>query len=129
MNNHIKTVVNSIINECKENTFEEIVYKVHSVSSPVKGIGRLGVYDLSNGICKKYGINVNRVYIVGPGPKRAVKLLGLSVKLQRFGNFKMHYVEIYEVIAAFKVRGLSIITSNNGDDYETYICEWQKGVI
>ena len=124
MINHIETMVKPNIQGCKGRTYEEIVDIVYK--NRVKGIGRLGVYDLSNGICRYHCIKLDKVYIEGPGPRRAIKLLGISAKTHYFNNYKMKYVEISEVIQALEVRGVSVPKSSNGDDYETYLCIWQK---
>jgi len=111
-------------------SFEEILLYVHDICSNVKGIGMLSVYDITSAICRYNKINIEKIYIVGNGPKKAIRLLDVQVKIQKIQNLRIKYVEIPEIIKAFTDGkyeiDLHITNSVNGDDFESYICNWQK---
>ena len=116
------------IKHFKNMTFEQIIFKVHSIFKNIKGIGMLSMYDISAGICRHYNINIDKVYIIGNGPKRAIKILGLKKKKISIQNkFNLHYVEKKDINEAFKKLKLKLPRYlKSGDDYESYICNWQK---
>ena len=123
----------SDISKYKNESFESVFADVYRVCKPIRGLGMLTTYDLSSSICRKHGKNIDRVYIIGNGPKRAVKLLKLTPKLQRIGGVvTLHYVEIADIVAAFDKGGYklddTIRTTKNGDMVESFICNWQKGI-
>jgi hypothetical protein len=111
-------------------SFYEIFLWVHNICDEVKGIGMLTIYDITSAICRYNKIIIEKVYIIGKGPKRAINLLNIKAKTQRIGGFALKYVEIYEILNAFNENNYKINSqiknSNNGDDFETYICNWQK---
>lgn len=115
-----------------DNTFEEIYMTVKDICDKVKGTGPLSVYDITVAICRYNKININKVYIVGGGPRRAVELLNLKPKKQKIGRILLKYVEIHDLHNAFLEINheltLELQNSINGDDYESYICNWQKTV-
>lgn len=112
--------------------FEEIFESVHNICKEVKGIGLLTVYDIVSGICRYYSINIDFVYIIGGGPVRAIKLLNLKTKTKKIGSILLKYVKIEDVINSFQIKNYQmneyIKTSTNGDDFESYICNWQKNI-
>lgn len=112
--------------------FEEIFESVHNICKEVKGIGLLTVYDIVSAICRYYSINIDFVYIIGGGPVRAVKLLNLKTKTKKIGSILLKYVKIEDVISSFQIKNYQmneyIKTSTNGDDFESYICNWQKNI-
>jgi hypothetical protein len=112
--------------------FEDIFELVHDVCKVVKGIGLLTIYDIVSAICRHYSINIEYVYIIGGGPVRAAKLLNLKTKNKKIGKVLLKYVEMEEVRCAFQVNNYEmdqdIVQSTNGDDYESYICNWQKNI-
>jgi len=129
----IDTVLFPNMNKCKGKTFQEIIKWVNS--RRIKGVGPLTIYDLTNGIGRHFGVSTKKVYIIGGGPWRAVKLLGLraAVKKECLDScLTLHYVEIPDVIKALESKGvtmpLKLKASTNGDDFETFICKWQKTV-
>jgi len=65
------------------NTFEEIFINVKDICDRVKGIGPLSRYDITSAICRYNNINIDKVYIVGGGPKRAITFLKLTSKIQK----------------------------------------------
>jgi hypothetical protein len=130
-----KKVLNNVLKEIaikdyNNKTFEEIIYEIYLICNKVKGIGTLTIYDITSAICRYYKININKVYIIGNGPKRAIKLLKLNTKKHVINNLKLNYVEINDVITGFGINGFSldedIRNNTNGDILETYICNWQK---
>jgi len=112
--------------------FEEIFESVHNICKEVKGIGLLTVYDIVSAICRYYSINIDFVYIIGGGPVRAIKLLNLKTKTKKIGSILLKYVKIEDVISSFQIKNYQmneyIKTSTNGDDFESYICNWQKNI-
>jgi hypothetical protein len=114
------------------NTFEEILLIVKDICDKVEGIGRLSIYDITSAICRYNKINIDKVYIVGGGPKRAIELLKMTPKTQKIEGFVLKYIEIRDLLLAFQEINhelpLEIVNSINGDDYESYICNWQKCV-
>jgi hypothetical protein len=120
---HVSTYTNK--------TFEEVFTDIHRLSKDIKGIGLLTIYDLTAAILRYHNKHIQRVYIIGDGPKRAVQLLGLTTKTQTLGkDIKLKYVEIQEILTAFDAKGYtldqSLRSTTNGDILETYICNWQK---
>lgn len=127
-------VLNKInISDYKNNSFEEIYVKIYSICDNVKGTGKLSAYDITSAICRFYKINIDKVYIIGNGPKRAIKLLQLNAKTQKMNNnIKLKYVEISDIINGFNSKEFylddAIKNEKNGDIFESYICNWQKKI-
>jgi len=127
---------NSIMNldDYLNKSFEEIFESVYNTCKEVKGIGLLTVYDIVAAICRYYRINIEFVYIIGGGPVRAVKLLNLKTKTKtkRIGQISLKYVTREDVINSFQTNNYEINeyvkSSINGDDFESYICNWQKNI-
>lgn len=112
-------------------TFEEIIFEIYNICENIKGIGMLTVYDITSAICRFYKINIDKVFIIGNGPKRAVKLLNITTKKHKINNkIKLNFVEIIDLINMFDtncyVLDENIRNTKNGDILETYICNWQK---
>ena len=111
-------------------SFEEILLFVYNICDKVEGIGMLTIYDITSAICRCNKINIEKIYIIGKGPKRAIRLLDIKAKSQKIQNIRLKYVEIPEILKAFHEKNyeinLQIKNSNNGDDFESYICNWQK---
>ena len=91
----------------------------------------LSMYDISAGICRHYNKNIDKVYIIGNGPKRAIKILNLKKKKHSIQNkLNLYYVEKKDINAAFKKIKFKIPRYlKTGDDYESYICNWQKNIL
>ena len=110
--------------------FDEIIVCVYNICDKVKGIGMLTIYDITSAICRYNKIIVDKIYIIGKGPKRAISLLNIRAKTQKIEDVTLNYVEIPEILKAFYEKNYEINSqiknSNNGDDFETYICNWQK---
>ena len=109
-------------------SFNEILLFVYNICDKVEGIGMLTIYDITSAICRYNKINIEKIYIIGNGAKRAIRLLDVKAKSQKIENIK--YVEIPEILKAFQEKNyeinLQIKNSNNGDDFESYICNWQN---
>ena len=79
---------------------------------------------------EKNKIIIDKIYIIGRGPKRTISLLNIKTKTKNIEGIVLKYVEIPEILKAFQEKNyeinLQIKNSNNGDDFETYICNWQK---
>lgn len=112
-------------------TFEEIIIDINNKCVHIKGIGLLTIYDISIGICDYHNVDIEKVYIIGSGPKRAIKLLKIKTQKHIISDtLKINYTNIPTIINAFDENNIEInefIRNNkNGDILETYICEWQK---
>ena len=131
-----KKVLHSILKQInivkfENKTFEEIIIEIYNICHNVKGVGLLSIYDITSAICKYYKIIIDKVYIIGNGPKRAVKLLNIKIKKHKINdNINLNFVDIMDLINAFDINNYelneNIRNSKNGDILETYICNWQK---
>ncbi len=130
--NILKDIDINIKNDYFQNkTFEDIIIEIYNICVNIKGLGMLTVYDITAAICRYYKINIDKVFIIGNGPKRAVKLLNIKTKLYKINNnINIHYVDIGDIINAFDENSLeldaNIRNSKNGDTFESFICNWQK---
>jgi len=113
-------------------TFEEIISNIYDIVKPIKGLGMLSLYDITSAICRLYNKNIEKVYIVGGGPKRAIKILGIIPKKHKINKITLSYVDIDDIISAFDIKSFKldelIRNTANGDIVETYICNWQKSI-
>jgi|688.fasta_scaffold941271_1 hypothetical protein len=113
-------------------TFEEIISNIYDIVKPIKGLGMLSVYDITSAICRFYNKNIEKVYIVGGGPRRAIKILGIIPKKHKINKITLSYVEIFDIITAFDNKSFEldefIRNTTNGDIIESYICNWQKSI-
>ena len=112
-------------------TFEEIITEIHNICNNTEGIGMLATYDITSAICRHYKVNIDKVYIIGKGPKRAIKLLNIKTKVHKINeDIKIRYANITDIITAFDSNGFvlseQVRNSQNGDILESYICNWQK---
>ena len=133
-----KKVLHNVLKEInivsyKNKTFDEIITDIYRICNPINGLGMLTIYDIASCICNFYNVNVNKVYIVGKGPIRAIKLLKLKTKMQIINDtIKIKYIDIKDVINAFDVNNVvipqHIRTTTNGDILESFICNWQKTI-
>jgi hypothetical protein len=115
----------------KNKSFDEIIVEIYKVCNGIKGIGLLTMYDITSAICRYHQIHIDRVYIIGKGPKRAITLLHMKTKMHRIDNtVSIHYVDIQDVMHAFDSKSYvvdeTIRNNKNGDVLETYLCHWQK---
>ena len=122
------------ISSYENKTFEEIIFDIYSICENVNGIGMLTIYDITSAICRYYKINIEKVYIIGNGPKRAVKLLNIKTKIHKITTkIKINYVDINDIISAFNNNSYeldeNVKNNKNGDIFETYICNWQKNIM
>ena len=99
-------------------TFEEVFKSIETVFGPINGIGKLATYDTTAAICKRFSIPINKVYIVGSGPKRAVQLLNIPVHMDE--NIKLKYAKREDVLRVFGTQNMT------NDDLESNLCNWQK---
>ena len=109
-------------------SFADIYSSVHRtvLEHGIKGAGPLAKYDIVSAICRYHRINFDYVYIVGAGPKKALAKLNLKPKRHRFNTISLPYVSVDEVKSALCRLGQPLLQSSNGDDYESYLCQWQK---
>jgi len=132
----LKTFLPTINKDAFEDkTFVEIYSIIHSMSKDIKGIGYLTVYDITASLCNYHNIPIKKVFIIGNGPKRAVKILGLKnkCKILKIGKLRLKYLELNDVIIALQGRNVRIrkriIHKKDGDLMESYLCNWQKKII
>ncbi len=130
-----KTLLRSTVEEInlasfQGKSFEEVLGSVVSLCKSKEGLGKLAMYDIASAICRYNTIPIKRTYIIGAGPKRAVKLLGLQLQKQKIGPMTFEYVDIPEIKESFQKKGFalkpSLELSKDGDAFETYLCQWQK---
>lgn len=121
------------IKDYKNKNYEEIIFMIHHICKNITQIGPLMVYDISVAICRYYGIIIDKVYIIGGGPKKAIKLLNINKKLHKINNkIKFHYITIEQLIRAFDnsiyLLDKKMRNNRNGDEWESFICNWQKTI-
>ena len=129
-------IINTIdIKNFKNKTFDEIYISMYELCKTKDQLGPLTTYDLTSGICKYYNISIDKVFIVGKGPKRAIEILELKSQIKKYyikKDLTLDYVNIKEVIEAFENKYYSIddiiSKSNNGDTVESFLCKWQKNI-
>jgi hypothetical protein len=103
----------------KNKSFEQIFLEIQNMKRR-QGIGPLTIYDIASDIFRHDGGEINKVYIIGDGPRRAIKLLGLAKRRDK--TIGQDFVTCEEVI-----RACNLDPTTDGDLLETYICQWQKG--
>ena len=113
-------------------SFEYIFQSIYFKCKKIKGLGLLTTYDITASICKYHSIPIDRVYIIGSGPIRAIELLGLETKKQYINKIPVNYVEIQNVINAFENKKFDLVeeikSTKNGDLIESFLCKWQKNI-
>ena len=116
------------INDYKNKTFEEIIINIHTICSKINGIGMLTIYDITSAICRNYCITIDRVYIVGSGPKRAIQILHIKPNTHKISkNITLKYISISSIINIFGSQ-IDKNIQNDGDAIESFICNWQKTI-
>ena len=106
----------------KNKSFEEIFIEIKKFKQEKvrKGsIGNLTIYDIASDITRYHGNIIEKVYIIGSGPKRAIKLLDIKKHFDKITH--LYYVNCQDVVIKCKLE-----YTNDGDLLETYICQWQK---
>jgi hypothetical protein len=118
------------LHQFSNKSFNEIIQWVYDICHTIKGIGILTVYDIASVICRYNNINIDKIYIIGNGPKRTLGLLNIKAKTQKIGRIRLKYIEIPDLLNAFDEKKYEMPShirhSNNGDEFETFICNWQK---
>jgi len=113
----------------KHAKFDDIFLHFHTLCYVPKTIGLLCIYDISAAICRHNNINIDHIFIIGKGPQRAVRLLHLTPKNHTIGTITLKYVTIDDVVAAFQKHGYTLdLSTKNGDEFESYLCKWQKNI-
>ena len=108
-------------------SFDDFFLHFHTLCYVPKTIGLLCIYDIAAAICRHNNINIDHIFIIGKGPQRAVRLLGLKPKNHTIGDVTLKYVTIDDVVAAFQKHGYTLdLSTKNGDEFESYLCKWQK---
>ena len=116
---HLEKIFNdlNIFSSCK--TFEEVFKLVEKVFKPVYGIGKLATYDTSAAICRHFDIPIKKVYIIGNGPKEAIKQLNIRCFHDR--QLHVYYCERNDVLSVFGDQTMS------NDDLESNLCLFGTG--
>ena len=113
----------------KQKSFDEVLRLTALLYGSIPGLGALSIYDLTSGICRTNGIPIDKVFIVGGGPQRAARLLGLQPQYLQVGRYKLRYLTIPDVKSALQRKGVlnkSLQACSDGDTFETFLCVWQK---
>ena len=109
------------LNNFKNKSFEQIFLELKNIPRRKGSIGNLTLYDIASDIVRHNGGQIHKVYIIGSGPKRAIKILGINKRLDPVT--RLHFVSCEDVVRACKLE-----PTTDGDLLETYICQWQKSV-
>ena len=116
---HLEKIFNNLntFSSCK--TFEEVFKLIEKVFKPVYGIGKLATYDTTAAICRRFDIPIEKVYIIGSGPQKAINYLNI----QRFYDrqLNVYYCKRSDVLAAFGDPSMS------NDDMESNLCLFGTG--
>lgn len=100
------------------------------ICAPVFGIGTLSMYDISVDIAHLYGLQPSAIYCIGDGPQTALQLLGISPNNKKLGTRWVQSTTVKRVQKAFQEKGWpipnKILNSSNPDDWESFLCNWQK---
>ena len=107
------------IEKYKNASFEDVFLDVQNLNDTHGSIGALTMYDIASDIFRYHGNMIDKVYIVGGGPRRAIKLLGLKTKTNPV--IRLKYVSIDDIVTR-----LHLDATNDGDLLETFLCNWQK---
>ncbi len=102
-------------------TFDDIFQRVSTLCT----LGPLHVYDITAAICRCHRIHMDKIYIVGNGPKIAAEVLHLKTKADT-KHKQLRYIEISDAIQALTKYNVAVPHSTNGDDFESYLCKWQS---
>ena len=122
----LKTVINNIkLTDYNTLNFQQIYSSIYQKYKKDGDIGLLTIYDLTSGICRHFDIPITKVFIIGKGPQRAVKILNLKCKKIIFDNITLKYVELSEIKNSIKLPD-ELKDTTNGDLLESFICKWQK---
>ena len=122
----LKTIVNKIdINDYSKLNFEQIYSLIYKKYKKEGDIGLLTIYDLTSGICRQFNIPITKVFIIGKGPQRAIKILKLKCKKLTFDNITLKYVDLSEIKNSIQLPD-ELKDTMNGDLLESFICKWQK---
>jgi hypothetical protein len=99
-----------------------------------RGVGFLGCYDIAAGIMRHVKQErIERVYLVGKGPQRAIRKLQLNhwVEYERLNDsIKLPFIQL-SIVARQLWRNRvsipkSIILFRDGDAMESFLCNWSK---
>jgi len=99
-------------------------YDIFQRVSTLCTLGPLHVYDITAAICRCHRVHIDKIYIVGNGPKIAAGLLHLKTE-EDAKDKRLRYIEIPDTIRALTNHNIPVLHSTNGDEYETYLCKWQ----
>lgn len=112
--------------------FKDLFISLLKKSNKFYGVGLLSVYDVSADISRRLHIKIGKVFIIGGGPKRAVKLLNVKLRKIHYGGVLLRYTTKKDIITAFKKSRYNIdknmLKSRDCDDFESYLCNWQKNI-
>jgi hypothetical protein len=123
LNNELKKID---VKNYENSTFEEVFSAIHRQLNPINRLGPLAIYDVSSGICRENKIEIEKIHLIGGGPKNAIKLLGMTPKSYKIDGVKLFYVEVGELTRVLKEKNIKFKDTNDGDYFETFICLWQK---
>ena len=116
---HLEKIFNDLNNFSRCKTFEEVFKLIEKVFKPVYGIGKLSTYDTSAAICRHFDIPIKKVYIIGSGPREAIKKLNIRCFYDQ--QLKVYYCTRNEVLSVFGDPSMS------NDDLESNLCLFGTG--
>jgi hypothetical protein len=130
----IKTLL-QIIYACRDTyrlehnltTFDQVYQFVSTQYGTKPRVGPLFKYDVTTQLCRYYGIIIDKVYIVGSGPKKNAFRLNLTLKTNPITD--LSYAEASEVINKLGVGYIdkafgTLSDKFIGDDLETILCAY-----
>jgi hypothetical protein len=112
----------TVRNQFRDQTFEQVFKNIWQRLRSVKGIGKLIIYDIVAAICNEQSIPITKVHIIGGGPKRAIELLNIPLQSYKIGQIKLYYVTVEPLCRIFEK------DNQDGDWWESYLCKWQNTV-
>jgi hypothetical protein len=104
------------LEQFKNKSFQEIFLQVRDTNRSSGAIGSLTCYDIASDIFRFHGGTIDKVYIIGNGPKQTAKQYQLKTKKEK--STGLRYVEVSEVVSKLPIfQGIC-----DGDILETCLC-------
>lgn len=109
-------------------SFEKVYIFVNDNYRSKPRAGPLFIYDVTTQLCRYYSIPIDKVYIVGSGPRINCNKLNLTLKYNP--DISLQYVVVQELIDKLSIDYINKVfgeLSNDfiGDDLETILCGYK----
>ena len=129
-----KYLENIKLSDYKDDDFDKIYEKISNDCNGIYGLGQLSIYDITAAICRYYDIKIKKVFIIGNGPRNAIKKLGMKPNKYKInGKITLNYVNIRDVIVAFQKNKYTLPSwikdTKDGDKVESFLCIWQGNKV